>query len=61
VFDALMPEISAIISSYTALETIKLGLSTSELGAARNVSGGRKFFFIEFVRGLDGVWRLDGM
>ena len=59
VFDALMPQMAAIIAGYSALTNIQIDLGMSEYVLNQTSDGANNAFFVYFVRGDDGVWRLE--
>lgn len=61
VFDALMPAFPAIAATFSPLASSSLSGSIAEYVIARTSSGTSRAYFIYFVRGADGVWRLDEM
>ena len=61
VFDALVSDLPAIISSWSAPSSGALSSTVGEYAVRRNVGGVNRVFLIYFVRGVDGVWRLDSM
>lgn len=61
VFDALVGDLPAIISSWSAPSSGTLSSTFAEYAVRRNVGGVNRVFLIYFVRGVDGVWRLDAM
>jgi len=39
----------------------KIGSNLAEYAVTRMIAGERRLFLIYFIRGVDGVWRLDSM
>ena len=60
-FDALLPQMSQIVSSFSTLETVDLSAESAEYVMRRVQQGTNKLFFIYFSRGSDGVWRIESM
>jgi len=50
-----------IVASFSPLQGIKIGSNLAEYGVTRMIAGERRLFLIYFIRGVDGVWRLDSM
>ncbi|MES3001249.1 MAG: Ig-like domain-containing protein [Pseudomonadota bacterium] len=62
VFDALQPVYEQVISTWSAPITGTLSGSIGEYGVITTSSdGARQLFLINFIRGADGVWRLESM
>ena len=61
VFTALQGNLSTIIPQLGTLESGPIGGGMAEYLITRNVGGTPKAFPILFLRGEDGVWRIDGM
>lgn len=61
VFDALLPAFSAIVASYSALQSVSITSDTGEYAVNRVIDGIDQIFFIYFQRDPDGVWHLDSM
>jgi len=61
VFDALRPQFANIVASYSPLASSTLSADFAEYVIKRTSSGTSRAYFIYFVRGADGVWRLDEM
>lgn len=61
VFDVLMPFMGEIVASYSTLAQSSLTNSIGEYAVARMDGTQRRAFFIYFLRGSDGVWKLDEM
>jgi hypothetical protein len=61
VFTTLQGNLSTIITQLGTLEPGPVGDGMAEYLITRNVGGTPKAFPILFLRGEDGVWRIDGM
>ena len=61
VFDVLMPFMGEIVASYSALAQSSLTNSIGEYAVARMDGTQRRVFMIYFLRGSDGVWKIDEM
>jgi hypothetical protein len=52
---------AVIVASYSPLQQVKIQDGYAEYGFQR-VSGGTSYvFLVEFVRDVDGVWRIESM
>jgi Big-like domain-containing protein/glucodextranase-like protein len=60
-FDALMPNFAQIVATFSGPVTSSLSTNVGEYLIRRSSSGMSRAYFIYFVRGADGVWRLDEM
>ena len=61
VFDVLMPFMGEIVASYSTLAQSSLTNSIGEYAVSRMDGTQRRVFFIYFLRGSDGVWKIDEM
>ena len=61
VFDALIPFMSEIVSSYSPFAQSQIGTAFAEYAVSRMDNGQKRFYLIYFVLGADGVWRIDEM
>jgi hypothetical protein len=61
VFDTLMPYMSQIVASYSPLARSEVSESIGEYAIVRPYQGKRMLFFIYFLKGKDGIWRIDKM
>jgi len=61
IFDALMPSFAGIVASFSPLAASSLNADVAEYVVKRTSSGASRAYFVYFVRGADGVWRLDEM
>jgi hypothetical protein len=61
VFEALLPHMPEIVRSYSDLRRASLSASIGEYAVNRMIGGRNKLFLIYFLKGADGVWRIDAM
>jgi hypothetical protein len=61
VFSRLLPGMPGIVGSFSAPELSDLSADVGEYGVNRTIAGRDRLFLIYFVRGADGVWRIDAM
>jgi hypothetical protein len=61
VFEALMPTFAEITASFSPLHRGDLGIQMCEYLIRRNFGEETHVFLVYYVRGADGVWRLDEM
>ena len=61
VFDALIPQMSNIVTSYSPLQRVDISENIGEYAVNRTIDGVDRIFFIYFLLDADGVWRLDSM
>lgn len=61
IFDALMPQMSAIFASSSPLKSASFSQGVSEYAINRTIDGVNTIFFIYFLQDDDGVWHLDSM
>jgi hypothetical protein len=61
VFDALLPYLGSIVSTWSALQPSSLDGDSAEYGINKTIDGINRIFLIDFVFDSDGVWRLDSM
>ena len=61
VFDALLPELPAIVSSYTDFTLLEMSPSIAEYVLTRTIDGQPRSFLVTFLLGADGVWRIEAM
>ncbi|MGB5706320.1 MAG: PKD domain-containing protein [Arenicellales bacterium] len=57
----LIPQFPAIISSYTQFRPVSLNDSYAGYVLNRTINSEDRAFFVYFIKGLDGVWRLVSM
>jgi hypothetical protein len=61
VFEALTAELPGIVESFSPLALSRLSSEAAEYIVVRPFGGTTRLYFVYFVRGIDGVWRLDEM
>ena len=61
VFSLLLPHMPAIVSGFSALETVETGLSHAEYAVGETIDGVERVFLIQLLRDTQGVWKVDGM
>jgi hypothetical protein len=61
IFDALLPNMPSIVSSFSSLLESTLTSTTAEYAIHRTSNGQDALFFVNFGQDNNGVWRLDGM
>lgn len=61
VFQALLPHMSQIISSYSPLKRLSISETIGEYAVMRPYNGQNRVYLIYFLRDENGVWRVDGM
>ena len=61
IYDALAPEMPAIVGSFSSLQSSMLSSTVGEYAVNRTIDGVNRIFFIYFLRDVDGVWRIDSM
>jgi hypothetical protein len=61
VFEVLLPHMPEIVASYSPLKRVSISENMGEYAVTRTINGEMKIFFIYYLRGADGVWRLDSM
>ena len=61
IFDALMPSIAPVISSYSAIVPVNVTSDAADYLVARTIGGQRLVFGLRFVLTDDGRWKLDGL
>jgi hypothetical protein len=61
VFDALMPQMRSIVTSYSPLRQVSVSQNIGEFAINRTIDGIDRIYFIYFLLDVDGVWRLDSM
>ncbi len=61
VFSILLPDMAALIASYSPLQRGFVASEVAEYAVNRIIEGHNKIFLIYFIKGADGVWRLDAM
>jgi len=61
VFDTLAPDLPQIFASCSIPRSAVISPEMGEYVINRTIDGVNQVFFIYFLRGEDGVWRLDSM
>ncbi len=61
VFDVLMPFMAEIVGSYSPLARSSITGDISEYAVKRTEGGVPQLYLIYFLRGADGIWRIDEM
>jgi hypothetical protein len=60
-FIALQPNLATIVDQLGALQPGTFSLMSAEYPVVRDTGGGQEGYSIDFLRGEDGVWRIDSM
>jgi hypothetical protein len=61
VFETLMPYMADINDRTTSLRRVNSGGNVASCAILKNGSGQNKWYMVNFIRGGDGVWRIDSM
>ncbi|ROZ76073.1 S-layer family protein [Ramlibacter sp. WS9] len=61
IFDILMPRMSEIVGSYSAVQKMAVQNDVGEYVVNRTIDGVDNVFLIYLIKGGDGVWRIDSM
>ncbi len=61
IFFALQNDLGTIVDQLGTLSTATLGPEMAEILVIRTVDAEQKAFPVYFLRGADGIWRIDGM
>ncbi|EDN68260.1 hypothetical protein BGP_3186 [Beggiatoa sp. PS] len=61
VFEVLLPDMPEIVDSYSPLMRVSISSNIGEFAVNRTIDGELKIFFIYYLKGNDGVWRLTSM
>lgn len=61
VFDALSTKMPVIVASYSQFQMVSISPSVGEYAVNRTINGVNRIFFVYFMQGDDGVWRLESM
>jgi hypothetical protein len=61
VFDALSPDMAAIVASFTSFRGVSVAEGFAEYALNRTIDGENRLFLIYFLKDADGVWRLEAM
>lgn len=59
VFDALLPNLATVMPSFSPIEKVALFAQLGEYAVSRTLDGTDRLFFVHFLLGADGQWRLD--
>jgi hypothetical protein len=60
-FDLLIPDYEQIVASFSPMERVALTGTMAEYAVTRLRGNERHLYLIYFIRGPDGIWRLDSM
>ena len=61
VWRALQPHMAEIVASYSPVRALSISEGIGEYGLNRTINGEKRLFLIYFLKGADGVWRLNAM
>ncbi len=61
VFQALLPHLNEIIASYSSPRRVTISQDIGEYAINRTYQGQNRLYLIYFLKGADGVWRMDAM
>jgi hypothetical protein len=61
IFDALMPSYASIATSFSPLQRNLVAGGLAEYAINRTINGVNEIFFVYFLKGPDGIWRLDSL
>jgi PKD repeat protein len=61
VFEVLKPHLPGIIASYSPLSRVSISSDIGEYAVVRPNNGQNQLYLIYFLRGVDGIWRVDEM
>jgi hypothetical protein len=61
IFTALQSDLPTIVDQFGVLDSAIMGEDWAEYLLVRDENGEPRAYFIYFLRGEDGVWRIDGM
>jgi hypothetical protein len=61
VFDQLMPNMPAIVASYSPLQRVSLSPRIAEYAVNRTIDGVNRVFLVYFLQDANGVWLIDAM
>jgi hypothetical protein len=57
----LLADLPTIVASYSPLQRVSLSPDIGEYAVNRTIDGEDRIFLVYFLRGVDGVWRIDVM
>jgi hypothetical protein len=61
VFQTLAQDMPAILGTFSPLQRVSISERIGEYAVNRTIDGINRIFFIYFIQGEDGVWRLNAM
>ncbi len=61
VFQTLLPHMGGIVASYSPLQRVSISEDIGEYAVNRTYQGQNRLYLIYFLKGADGVWRVDAM
>ena len=61
IFYLLLPHMNSIVSGYTDIAAVDIGLTYGEYAVGEEIDGSSRIFLIQFMQDYKGVWRLEGM
>lgn len=61
VFDKIMPQMPALVASYSALQRVSLSPRIGEYAINRTIDGVNRIFFVYFLQDATGAWLIDQM
>jgi hypothetical protein len=61
VFNDLIPDLPAIVGSYSVPQRVSSGANYLEYAINRTIDGESQIFFVYLLRDADGVWRMDSL
>jgi hypothetical protein len=61
VFDALMPHMAEIITSYSPLQRMSVFAEMGEYAVLRTIDEKNHLFLIYFVKDTTGVWKVEAL
>jgi PKD repeat protein len=61
VYDKLVAELPQIVASLSTPTTVFVSDGIAEYAINRTIDGVNRIFFMYFVQGIDGVWRIESM
>lgn len=61
VFDTLLPQMKQITASFSPLMQSSVSSSNAEYIVVRKQDGQQNAYFVDFIKDMDGVWRIDSM
>jgi len=61
IFDSLMPHMTEVFDELSVIEPVEINSNIASYAVLRMESGVIKTYLINFLRGSDGLWRIDSM